>query len=154
MISIYFPAGDLFISCCKSTENGMPWNHFSVQRNNSLQQFFDINTYDCQSILYCSENACPNTFHFFYQNLCKSNDKCTLCICRFCGDCNKNYSLFSSNTSVLVYPPGSLFVGKPFVNRRIYSTDRMLEIVFGSFSRYIQYWIQCLWSSTRHGTLS
>lgn len=66
VISIYFPAGDLFISCCKSKENGMPWNHFSVQRNNSFQQFFDISTYVCQSILYCSENACPNTFNFFF----------------------------------------------------------------------------------------
>jgi len=69
VISIYFPAGDLFISCCKSTENGMPWNHFSVQRNYSFQQFFDISTYDCQSILYCSEKACPNTFIFFSKNV-------------------------------------------------------------------------------------
>jgi hypothetical protein len=131
----------------------MPWNHFSIQRNNSFQQFFDIITYDCQSILYCSENACPTIFNnFFQQNLCKRNDKFTLSIWRFCGDCYNNYSLFQSNTSVLVYPLAVKLVGKLFVNRRIYSTDCMLESVFGSFSRYFQYWIPCFCSSARHGT--
>jgi hypothetical protein len=136
MISIYFPAGDLFISFCTSTQNRMPYIHFSPQRNNSFQPFFDISTYDCQSTLYGCEKAYSNTFNLFQRNLCKPNDKWTLSVWRFCGDCNNNYSLFSCNTGVLVYPLAVLFRGKLFVNRRIYSTDHMSEISFGFFSRY------------------
>lgn len=137
MIPIYFPAGDLFISSCKSTQNRMSYIHFLEQRNNSFQQFFDISTYDCQSARYCFGNAHSNTFNLFQWNLCKCNDKFTLSVQRFRGDCNINYRLLSRNTGLLVCPLVFWVRGKRLVNRRTYSTDHALETSFGFFDPYL-----------------